>query len=172
MRFCLAVLLSAALFALAACGDDDDDGDSAATTETPATETSSQDQADIEAVLTDYYAASTPTDICAFMTRGMQAGLSGPGARVGNPGKPAGEGCEAAVKKAVDEGMFSLEPTEPEIEAVAVTGNLAAARVENEGGAGPEAYGVFLVKTGGDWLIHGEQQPPPGYEDLAEQVAD
>ena len=166
------VLLLLGLFALAGCGDDDDDGESASTGTTSAAEASSPDKADVEAAITEYLAGATSQDVCAVMSRGLEAAISGEGP-VGDPAAPASKDCPATIKKAAAEGKYSLEPAEPEIEETAVAGRLAAVRIVNESAGGSEPYPVFLVKTAdGKWLIHAEGEPPRegGFEDLAAEV--
>jgi hypothetical protein len=158
----LLLLLISAVFLIAACGDDDDEDSSPATP--PAV--SEQDRAAVEEALTGYFGGDTAAEVCAWMTAGHQAQIAGRG-EVGNPGEPADKDCESDIKRATDEGKFSLEPSQPDVEEVAITGGLAAARVA---GVQDEAYPVFLVRSDGKWLVHGEQQPPPNYEDLAAQV--
>jgi hypothetical protein len=168
MRRGATVFLTVCLFAIAGCGgDDDDDGsDARSTTPTPTAEVSDADRAAIEESLTGYFGGDTAAKVCDWMTAGLQAQIAGRGA-VGDPAEPATGACAREIERVTDAGQFSLEPVQPELEAVAVDQRLAAVRVS---GTQSEPEPVFLVESGGKWLVQGEGQAPPGYEDLAAQV--
>ena len=168
MRRGATIFLTACLLAVAGCGDDDDDDGSDAGTTTPTTtaEVSDADRAAIEEGLTGYFGGDTAAKVCGWMTAGLQAQIAGRGP-VGDPAEPATDDCEREIQRVTDAGQFSLEPVQPEVEAVAVNRRLAAARVS---GTQAEPEPVFLVESGGKWLVHGEGQAPPGYEDLAAQL--